>query len=182
MRYKDSTRIGQNMKIVRDYGIHLLKQILKQRYGSALTATWCSGVNVFASVKMASLCSSTKRNPTSKALVFHRILILQGLPSFQKQCSSDMTVTYMIFNLRFYDPHFWGKPPVYHMGSSRTMTLISLSCPLTVSIVWAHLCCCFAFPVLDLAEGSVKKLWVKPCVPAVVSIAWGPWLLSWRYF
>lgn len=113
---------------------------------------------------MPSLRSSTKQNPTSKSPVFHLILVPQVLPSYQRQCNSDMLVLYKIFDLWFYDSHSWGKTPVYHVGSSRTINLISLSCPLTVSIVWAHLCCCFAFPDLDLVEGSVKKLWVKSCV------------------
>ena len=116
---------------------------------------------------MPSLHSSTKQNPTSKALVFHQILILQVMPSNQRQCNSDMTVLYIIFDLRFYDFHFWGKTPIYYIRPSRTITLISLSCPLTITVAWAQLrCCCFVFPVLDLAEGSAERLWVKTCVTA----------------
>lgn len=44
--------------------------------------------------------------------------------------------------------------------------LISLSCTLGLNFPWSHIFCCFAFPILDLAEGSEKRWWVKSCVTA----------------
>lgn len=159
--------------------------MLKQPERSALTANFWSGVNLSASVKVPSLHPPAKQNPTSEAVVFHQILVLQVLPSYQRQSNSDMTVFYSIFDLWFYESRFWGKTPMYHIGWNRTITLISLSCPSSVRIFWAHLCCCFAFPVLDSTSGRrlcEKVVGTILCHSSRVSVVWGPWLLSWRYF
>lgn len=66
-----------------------------------------------------------------------------------------------------YDSHFWGKKPaLHHSGATRMIILISLSCTLGLNFPWSHIFCCFAFPILDLAEGSEKRWWVKSCVTA----------------
>lgn len=98
-----------------------VKLCLSNTYGSALKSSCCSGVILPDSVRNALLAffyeaksniwsTSAPSDPCSSG----------EEPSYQKECSSEITVPYTIWSIILYDSHFWGKnPATYHLWANQ---------------------------------------------------------------